>query len=339
MLRITGDINFTDGFFDTGFGVGSSIKKGADPFENLRREKDDFWIGNFECVCATSSDKTGLHRRQFIIEPQNLSHIHHFDLYGVANNHVMQHGGEAYREMLGYLQDMGVGYVGSYDRKHCIFEHQGKQVGILAFSQRPDHFSAVPLYWSQPEYKDIQLEIESLGGCDFRIAYVHWGNEFIDRPYRDQIQFAHWMADCGIDLVIGMHPHVLQGYEEYNGTHIFYSLGNCVFHMPWEPTKYAAIINVDLNCENKITYDYVKIGVDHFPTYTDKVPLEYRFETLNARIRHNDENEVYYKRLFVKTRAYRRVNCRHLARNIFKFRLADLLSITGDFLKRRLKRK
>ena len=48
MLRITGDINFTDGFFDTGFGVGSSIKKGADPFENLRREKDDFWIGNFE---------------------------------------------------------------------------------------------------------------------------------------------------------------------------------------------------------------------------------------------------------------------------------------------------
>ena len=36
MLRITGDINFTDGFFDTGFGVGSSIKSGADPFAKIR---------------------------------------------------------------------------------------------------------------------------------------------------------------------------------------------------------------------------------------------------------------------------------------------------------------
>ena len=116
MLRIAGDINFTDGFFDTGFGTGSSIKKKADPFGNLRRAKDDFWIGNLECVCASHSDKTGLHGKQFIIAPQSLSHIRHFDLYGVANNHVMQHGGEAYREMLGYLQGAGVGYVGSKAR-------------------------------------------------------------------------------------------------------------------------------------------------------------------------------------------------------------------------------
>ena len=338
MLRIAGDINFTDGFFDTGFGTGSSIKKKADPFGNLRRAKDDFWIGNLECVCASHSDKTGLHGKQFIIAPQSLSHIRHFDLYGVANNHVMQHGGEAYREMLGYLQGAGVGYVGSLDRKHCVFEHQGKQVGILAFSQRPDHFSATPLYWSLPEYRDVQAEIESLSGCDFRIAYVHWGNEFIDRPYRDQIQFAHWMVDCGIDLVVGMHPHVLQGYEVYNEKHIFYSLGNFVFHMPWEPTKYAAIINVDLAHGNQITYDYVRIGTDYFPAYTDTVPWAYRFETLNGRIPHDDENEVYYARLFVKMKSYRRANSLHLVRNIFRFRLSDLLGIAGDFLKRRLKR-
>lgn len=45
MIKIVGDINLSDGFFDTGFGVGSSIKQGADPFKKLNRCDDDFWIG------------------------------------------------------------------------------------------------------------------------------------------------------------------------------------------------------------------------------------------------------------------------------------------------------
>lgn len=104
------------------------------------------------------------------------------------------------------------------------------------------------------------------------------------------------------------------------------------------PTKYAAIINVDLAHGNQITYDYVRIGTDYFPAYTDTVPWAYRFETLNGRIPHDDENEVYYARLFVKMKSYRRANSLHLVRNIFRFRLSDLLGIAGDFLKRRLKR-
>ena len=202
MLRITGDINFTDGFFDTGFGVGSSIKSGADPFVNLDR--------------------------QFIISPDDMSHIRHFDLYGVANNHVMQHGCAAYENMLEYLKQRGCMYVGSKDRKSVVIEHQGKRIGIIAFSLRPENFSETPLYWSMPEYSEIEDEIEKLSGCDFRIAYVHWGNEFINYPYIDQKNLAHLMIDKGADIIIGMHPHVLQGFEVYKGKYIFYSLGNFV---------------------------------------------------------------------------------------------------------------
>ena len=107
---------------------------------------------------------------------------------------------------------------------------------------RPENFSETPLYWSMPEYSEIEEEIEKLSGCDFRIAYVHWGNEFINYPYVDQKNLAHLMIDKGADIIIGMHPHVLQGFEVYKGKYIFYSLGNFVFNMPWTPTKYAELL-------------------------------------------------------------------------------------------------
>ena len=152
---------------------------------------------------------------------KTLINIRLFDLFGVANNHVMQYGNEAYREMLHYLDRNNILYVGCNKRRSVRFEHQGKKIGILAFSQRPDNFTHFPLYWSLPEYKEIEMEIESLSDCDFNIAYIHWGNEFINYPYNDQKQFAHFLIDSGIDLIIGMHPHVMQGFEIYNGKHIF----------------------------------------------------------------------------------------------------------------------
>ena len=132
MLKILGDINFSDGFFDMGFGVGSAIKKGFDPFAKLYRKRTDFWIGNLECVCANTSDKQGVYAKQFLISPRDLMHVKHLDLYGVANNHVMQHGESAYREMLWYLGDHGVQYVGSLERRSTTFFHEGKKVGIMA---------------------------------------------------------------------------------------------------------------------------------------------------------------------------------------------------------------
>ena len=111
-----------------------------------------------------------------------------------------------------------------------------------------------------------------MADCDFRIVFVHWGNEFINYPYLDQKAFAHFMVDCGADLIVGMHPHVLQGYEIYHGKHIFYSLGNCVFNMPWEPTKYSIVLQVDLSGDTIISYEYLKIGDDYFPEIVKDVP-------------------------------------------------------------------
>lgn len=340
MLRITGDINFTNGFFDTGFGIGSSIKNGADPFANIERKESDFWFGNFECVCASVSDKEGIYRKQFIISPENMSHIRHFNLYGVANNHVMQHGGEAYKNMLDYLRRNECLYVGSKDNKSVVIEHQSKKIGIIAFSLRPENFSDAPLYWSMPEYSDIEREIGELSECDFRIVYVHWGNEFINYPCIDQKNLAHLIIDKGADMIIGMHPHVLQGFEIYKDKYIFYSLGNFVFNMPWEPTKYSVIVNVDFAGDQpSISWDYTRIGVDYFPHYLEEnqVPKEFRFGFLNPLLQRCDENERYYSNVFAHMRDYRKANYRDIFHNIPKFKFSDLSEIVSDFIKRRMK--
>lgn len=69
MLNLIGDINFTDGFFDTGFGVGTSLLNGGNPFYKINHLQSDYWIGNFECVASTVSNKKGIYSKQFNILP------------------------------------------------------------------------------------------------------------------------------------------------------------------------------------------------------------------------------------------------------------------------------
>lgn len=92
MLKIVGDISLTDGYFDVGFGVGSKLAGGFDPFKHQKREVTDCWIGNFEGVASAVTDKTGMASKCFRVNPESLKHLHHFDVYGLANNHAMQHG-------------------------------------------------------------------------------------------------------------------------------------------------------------------------------------------------------------------------------------------------------
>jgi len=339
MLKIVGDINFSDGFFDTGFGVGSRIKKGLNPFEYINRSSEDMWIGNCECVISDLSNKKGIYSNQFRISPSSLSHIKHLDIYNVANNHIMQHGENAYKEMIRYFENNQIIAVGGNEKRTHIFEHQNKSVGIMAFSQRNDKYSQNPLYWYYPEYKDIEIAYKNIRNTDFRIAYVHWGNEFIQYPYVDQKNFAHWLVDLGFDLIIGTHPHVLQGYEIYKGSQIFYSLGNFLFNMPTISSQISTIVSVDLSANPiSVSNEYVRIHADYLPRIIKEndIPVEYSFITLNRLLANNEENEVYYEMVFKAIKEYRRKNMRAFLKNINRFEFRDFKEIIMDFWRRRL---
>lgn len=338
MLKIVGDINLTDGYFDVGFGVGSKLKQGFNPFQYIHRYDEDCWVGNFEGVASETSDKTGNAALQFRVEPQYLSHLKHFNLYGIANNHAMQHGANAYQRTFDHLTSCGCLCFGSNAQKTQVFEHQGKKVSITGFSQRIDAFSQEPCYWHNPEYKEIEQEIKQLPEDAFKIVFVHWGNEFINRPSSPQKHFAHWLVDIGCDIVIGMHPHILQGYEQYQGKYVFYSLGNFVFDMPWEPTKYGAVVSVDLAKETIVpNVEYVRINDEFAPQIIDEkdVPKAFRFDYLNEQLVKEDNSEEYHTEINRCYKQYRKAN----HKDIIKKMLAHPAVIGGvvkDFIRRRL---
>ena len=99
MIFLVGDINLTDGYFDVGFGLGSKLAHGFNPFQSIERSSEDLWVGNFEGVAASVTEKTGTAAQQFRVLPDHLEHLHHLDVYGLANNHAMQHGAEAYKHL------------------------------------------------------------------------------------------------------------------------------------------------------------------------------------------------------------------------------------------------
>ena len=325
----------TDNHFDIGFGVGSAIKGGQNPFAKIAKLPSDIWIGNFESVVATESVHTDYHKECFRIEPHSLKECTLIDYFGVANNHAMEHGPQAYNQMCDNLTALGKGVFGRDSRRSITFEHQGRRVSVTGFCLRAEEGKSQPLYWSYPECEAIAEECRALES-DFKVVYIHWGVEFIDYPSQEQVQLAHWLVDIGFDLVVGMHPHIMQGYELYKGKHIFYSIGNFVFNMSYLPTKYSCIVGVDV-ATGAVSYDYVKIDENYCPEVVaqNDVPQQFRFETLNSKVGRKVNAESYIAQANIPLKRYRRSHHLTFIKNLHRYRLTILLSIVTDFIKRR----
>lgn len=338
MIYFTGDVSLTDGYFNVGFGIGNDIVKGKNPFENIHKGENDMWIGNFEGVASSISCNTGYASKVFRILPNALCKLSLFDIYGFANNHAMQHGEEAYWQTVDVLLKQGYKVFGTQNRKSILLEHKGQQISITGISFRLDEFSETPCYWHNPEYIDIQREIRELPNDAYKVLFVHWGNEFINRPSSAQKKFAHWLVDAGFDLIVGMHPHVLQGYEEYKHARIYYSLGNFVFDMPSEACRYGAIVglNFDENSIPVFSETYVRIDSKGYPQMVDAsdVPYKYRFEYLNQCLMTEDNSEPYHKEALYGYLAYRKVNRKLILKDFF-YHPKEMLNVINDFIKRK----
>lgn len=338
MLVFTGDINLTDWMFNVGFGVGANIGKGLDPLKYLERKEGDLWVGNFEGVASSVSANSGIYAKAFRIEPELLSKVSHMDIYGFANNHAMEHGPEAYRETVKAIHGYGSKVFGLRDQKTCVFEHQGRTISITGMCTRIETTKWEPLYWHNPEYKEIEEELAQLPEGAFKVLYIHWGNEYINRPSASQKKFAHWLIDAGFDLIIGMHPHVLQGCEDYKGNRIYYSLGNCVFDMPSEQCKIGALVSLDFSCGvPKYEEQYIRIDDNCCPHIVSEseIPNHWHFSFLNERLQIEDNSEEYHNEITKGYLLYRKANRKKILLSAFTHPKA-FTSVLFDFIKRKI---
>ena len=200
------------------------LYQGADYFfENVRSilEADDLSIINMEGPLTESTARNG-ELFAFKGDPKfvNILSGSSVEAANLANNHSHDYGEQSFTDTKKILEDAGISTFGYDDT--AIVTVKGINVGLVGIYELHDHLERMQ------QLKDNIAKVKA-DGADLIIAIFHWGNERETVPDYNQMTLAHAAIDNGADLVIGHHPHVLQGIEEYRGKYIAYSLGNFCF--------------------------------------------------------------------------------------------------------------
>ncbi|HEY8500269.1 MAG TPA: CapA family protein [Clostridia bacterium] len=179
-----------------------------------------------------------------------------FNMLNLANNHTMDHGAKGLTDTMNKLNEYGIAWFGAgsniKEASSPVFVNiGGTTIGFLGYSAFPPEG-----YFHTQEKPNISMLDESSMGesiinarkkCDFLVVSFHWGREFDPYPDNTQKNTAYIAIDNGADIVIGHHPHVCQGVEEYNGKYIFYSLGNFIFDKQIPPgTDKGAVVKLHI---------------------------------------------------------------------------------------------
>ncbi len=189
----------------------------------------------------------------FAFNPDNIQKLkeYNFNFFNLANNHFFDQGERGILETRNNLDKLGFFYAGCRDKKvgDCstkILDIADTKVGIAGFSMVYGLF-------------DIALATSSItqlaSSSDLVIVNIHWGIEY--KHYANQIQknIAHAMIKAGADIIIGHHPHVVQGVEIYKNRPIFYSLGNFIFDQYFsQDTQEELGIGINYNERNLNLY-------------------------------------------------------------------------------------
>ena len=138
----------------------------------------------------------------------------------MANNHSKDYGEDSYNDTIEALEGDNVKTFG-YDRI-AYMDVKGVKVALIGayFPEDSDE--------NQKAMTDNIAKARS-EGAQLVLVYVHWGIERDYDPSTDQMNMGRAAIDAGADLVVGSHPHVIQGWEVYQGRYIVYSLGNFCF--------------------------------------------------------------------------------------------------------------
>lgn len=182
--------------------------------------EDDITLANLETTFTESTDKEpkafnfkGPSKYTDILKSGSV------EIVNIANNHILDFKEQGYKDTLEALHNAGIYYSG--EDNYYIYSVKGLKIGFIGYYSN----------FNPNVYDDLKKGIDYLkdNEVDLIITSFHWG---IEREYKQnekQRKLAEYAIDLGSDLVIGHHPHVVQGIEEYKGKYIVYSLGNFVF--------------------------------------------------------------------------------------------------------------
>ena len=219
---------------DTTLGSTDELRKRDDCFERVAEEKgygwffsgltelfgtDDLTLINFE---GTLTEQTQKKEKKYNFkgpaEYTDILTLGSVEAVTIANNHTLDYGEAGREETIANLEQAGLTVSGG--GVLGVFEKDGVKVGMTGY--------CFPYANGK---KDITKDVKALRemGCQIVIASFHWGSEYRDDFTAEQRSIGRAAIKAGADIVVGHHPHIVQGIERYQDTYILYSVGNLVF--------------------------------------------------------------------------------------------------------------
>ncbi|HNX10683.1 MAG TPA: CapA family protein [bacterium] len=163
----------------------------------------------------------------FAFSPELIAQLkpYGFNFFNLANNHFSDQGEKGVKETRDNLTALGIDHSGSVDAQAdgnsvIVKEIQNQEVALVGLSMVYNHFDLA---------KAVKIIKEQKAAGHLVVVSIHWGTEYQHQYNKIQENIGHSLVDAGADIIIGHHPHVIQGMEIYNNHPIFYSLGNFIF--------------------------------------------------------------------------------------------------------------
>lgn len=185
---------------------------------------DDFTIVNLEGVLTNSENIRTTKEWNMRGRPEYARILSGASVEAVTlgNNHIMDYQWEGVNDTFQNVTEQGMVYAISSDwgDQYGMYEtDEGLQIGFVSVNE---------YYEGKAVYKYLEEGYTELrkAGADIMLACMHWGGDKVYEPEPEQYEIGHWCIDLGYDLILGCHPHVLQGIECYNGKYIVHSMGN-----------------------------------------------------------------------------------------------------------------
>jgi poly-gamma-glutamate synthesis protein (capsule biosynthesis protein) len=206
-------------------------------------------------------------------EPSHIFDL--FDAFTLANNHMLDYNEEGLSDTVRFLasidkKSFGVGADRRSSFEPLLVDLNGIKVALLGCSQWQNagrsQAGTTPNDGRMLCRKIGQLEREGY----FVVVFPHWNYEYMDYPAPASRKFAHKLIDAGAHIVVGSHPHVIQGFETYRDRCIFYSLGNFIFkEFGVDDPRVSDTFVLSILVDESLNYD-----VQIVPVHTDESQIK-----------------------------------------------------------------
>lgn len=310
MIKISfvGDLSLGEHYFSFGHGPRSSIERGESIFDSVTEtlSKSDLVFGNLEGPISDANyDPQSPHSRVFRGAPASVKQLKSagFNVLSVANNHIIQHGEEAFLESVKSLEDSGITVIGLSSKPVTYITTTKGNIIVIACSLIPDNTNKHQDFYFTPSERELidTVRLASVDGTPI-LVYIHWGTEGSTLASPAQKKLAKDLEDAGAQLIIGHHTHTLQPILITENSLVAFSLGNFVFDLPWSNTNKESVILEICVSQNKlhdICYHRVRLEDNGRPIFlNESIRINMGEHILSKNSKTHSTNEALAKLCF-----------------------------------------